>query len=152
MVPYQFHIIIQPSHTISTYGPDMAQAFQYHSHTFVLVRAHTILIFSMMWNIPGFATVNWNFVRGNFLGISSVDIIHEAHVITLILEARNYYWRGRTEILNHKLSRWNIQCRNRRHILNKSGKTHLAEPTNSNPLQDVQIVSPNPANPFEETC
>ena len=53
-------VIIQPSHTISTYGPDMAQTFQYHSHNFVLVRAHTILNFSMMWNVPGFATVNWN--------------------------------------------------------------------------------------------
>ena len=41
--PYQFHIITQPSHTISTYGSDMAQPLPYHSHTFSLVRALSYL-------------------------------------------------------------------------------------------------------------
>ena len=38
MVPYEFHIVTQPSHIISTYGPYMAQDLPYHSHTFCLVR------------------------------------------------------------------------------------------------------------------
>ena len=36
MAPYQFHIIIQPSHVISIYRSDMAQTFPYHFHTFAL--------------------------------------------------------------------------------------------------------------------
>ena len=44
-------------------------------------------------------------------------------------------------------SQGGIYRRNRRHILNKPGKTHFAEPSNSNSLQDAQIISPSPANP-----
>ena len=48
MAPYQFHIIIRPSHTIPTYGSDMAQTFPYHSHTFALVRAvYRVLFFQI---------------------------------------------------------------------------------------------------------
>jgi len=36
--PISVHTIIQPSHIISTYGPDMAQHLPYHSHIFSLVR------------------------------------------------------------------------------------------------------------------
>ena len=38
LAPYGFRISTQPSHTIPTYGPYMAQALPYHSHTFTLVR------------------------------------------------------------------------------------------------------------------